>query len=47
MEETKVTTQHITTVKESNKNPQSTFSISELIQGASFIYTQQSNKATS
>jgi hypothetical protein len=47
IEETNVTTQHITTVNESNKKPQSTFSISELIQGASFIYTQQFNNDTS
>lgn len=45
--ETNVTTQHITTVKESKKKPQSTFSISELIQGTSFIYTQQFNNDTS
>jgi len=43
----KVTTQHITTVKESNKKPQSTFNISELIQDVSFIYVQQFNKDTS
>jgi len=47
IEETNVTTQHITTVKESNKNPQSTFNISELIQGVSFRYTQQFSKDTS
>ena len=47
MEETNVTTQHMITVKESNKNPQSTFNISELIQGVSFTYTQQFNKETS
>ena len=47
IEETNVTTQHITAVNESNKNPQSTFSISELIQGASFMYTQQFNNDTS
>ena len=47
IEETNVTTQHITTVKESNKNPQSACNISELIQGASFTYTQQFNNATS
>ena len=46
-EEIKVTTQHITTVKESNKKPQSTFNISELIQDVSFIYVQQFNKNTS
>jgi hypothetical protein len=47
IEETNVTTQHITTVKESNKNPQSIFNISELIHGTSFIYTQQLNNDTS
>ena len=47
MEETNVTTQHMITVKESNENPQSTFNISELIQGVSFKYTQQFNKKTS
>ena len=47
MEETNVTTQHIIAVKESNKNPQSTFNISELIHGISFMYTQQFNKDTS
>jgi hypothetical protein len=47
IEETKVTTQHITTVEESNIKSQSTFNISELIQGVSFIYTQQFNKDTS
>ena len=43
IEETNVTTQHITTVKESKRKPQSTFNISELIQGVSFKYTQQFN----
>jgi hypothetical protein len=47
IEETNVTTQHMVTVKESNKNPQSTFNISELIQGTSFIYTQQFSNDTS
>jgi len=47
IEETNVTTQHIVTVKESNKNPQSAFNISELIQGVSLINTQQFNKETS
>jgi len=47
IEETKVTTQHITTVKESKKKPQSTFNISELIQGASFKYTQEFKSDTS
>ena len=47
IEDTKVTTQHITTVKESKRKPQSTFNISELIQGASFKYTQQFNNETS
>jgi len=47
IEETNVTTQHITTVKESKRKPQSTFNISELIQGVSFKYTQQFNNATS
>jgi hypothetical protein len=37
IEETKVTTQHITTVNESNKKPQSTFNISEFIQGVNLI----------
>lgn len=37
MLETKVTTQHIITVRESNKKPQSTFSSSESIQGTSLI----------
>jgi len=37
IEETKVTTQHIMTVKESNKNPQSIFSNSEFIQGTNLI----------
>lgn len=47
IEETNVTTQHIIAVKESNKNPQSTFNISELIQGVSFMNTQQFRKETS
>ena len=37
IKDTKVTTQHITTVKESNINPQSTFNNSELIQDTNFI----------
>ena len=36
IEETNVTTQHMTTVNESKRKPQSTFNTSELIQGASF-----------
>ena len=47
IEDTNVTTQHITTVKESKKNPQSTFNISELIHGTSFIYTQEFSSDTS
>jgi hypothetical protein len=47
IEETNVTTQHITTVKESKRKPQSTLNISELIQGVSFKYTQQFSNATS
>lgn len=47
IEETNVMTQHMTTVKESKRKPQSTFNISELIQGASFIYTQQFSNDTS
>ena len=40
IEETNVMTQHMTALKESKRKPQSTFNISEVIQGASFIYTQ-------
>ena len=46
-DETKVTTQHIETVKLSNINPQSTFSTSESIQLVNLIYVQQPIKATS
>ena len=42
-----ITTQHITTVKESKKKPQSTFNISELIQGISFTYSQEFSNDTS